>query len=78
MLHDAFKHDLNWFNTFLVQFNGVTFYDNQKPDAIVFSDALLKCLEGTLEKNGVCFAIAWWVLRLINSPFGNIELSGST
>ena len=40
-----FKSDLNWFNTFLVQFNGITIYDIQKPDATVFLEVLLKCLD---------------------------------
>ena len=38
-----FHRDLNWFNTFLVQFNGTTFFDYKKPDHTIHLDA---CLTG--------------------------------
>ena len=40
-LHTGFYRDLNWFNTFLDQYNGITFYDNQIIQATVFLDACL-------------------------------------
>ena len=40
-LNRAFHRDLNWFNTFLLQFNGVTFFDYKEPDHIVYLDACL-------------------------------------
>ena len=43
LLSSEFYRDLNWFNTFLVQYNGVTFFDYRKPDYIVYLDA---CLTG--------------------------------
>ena len=39
----GFHRDLNWFNTFLFQFNGVTFFDYKQPDHTVYLDA---CLTG--------------------------------
>ena len=48
-LNASFHRDLNWFNTFLPQYNGVTFYDHQKPHHTVHLDA---CLTGF----GGCFA----------------------
>ena len=42
-LNDNFHRDLNWFNVFLLQYNGVTFYDHQKPQHTVHLDA---CLTG--------------------------------
>ena len=42
-LDERFYKDLNWFNTFLSQYNGVTFYDRQKPQHTVHLDA---CLTG--------------------------------
>ena len=38
-LNVDFHRDLNWFNTFLPQYNGVTFYDHQKPHHTVYLDA---------------------------------------
>ena len=48
-LHTGFRRDLNWFNTFLAQYNGVTFYDNQIIHATVFLDACLQGLGGTFD-----------------------------
>ena len=42
-LNHAFHRDLNWFNIFLLQFNGVTFFDYKEPDHTVYLDA---CLTG--------------------------------
>ena len=43
LLNSAFHRDLNWFNTFLLQFNGVTFFDYKPPHHTVYLDA---CLTG--------------------------------
>ena len=43
ILTNDFYRDLNWFNTFLVQFNGTTFFDYKKPDHTIYLDA---CLTG--------------------------------
>ena len=48
-LHTGFYRDLNWFNTFLAQYNGTTFYDNQIIHATVFLDACLQGLGGTFD-----------------------------
>ena len=40
-LNENFHKDLNWFNTFLWQYNGVTFYDHHKPHHTVYLDASL-------------------------------------
>ena len=48
-LNHLFHRDLNWFNTFLWQYNGITFYDHQKPHHMIQLDA---CLTGF----GGCFA----------------------
>ena len=42
-LNPAFHRDLNWFNIFLLQFNGITFFDYKQPDHTVYLDA---CLTG--------------------------------
>ena len=36
-----FVKDLNWFNTFLCSYNGITFYDNKPVQAIITLDASL-------------------------------------
>ena len=36
-----FGKDLNWFNTFLCSYNGITFYDNKPVQAIIALDASL-------------------------------------
>ena len=41
LLNRAFHRDPNWFNTFLLQFNGVIFFDYKEPDHIVYLDACL-------------------------------------
>ena len=46
MLNEEFHRDLNWFNTFLIQYNGITFYDNTIIKDTVFLDASLQGLGG--------------------------------
>ena len=41
LLTDTFFRDLNWFNLFLSQYNGVTFYDNLTCQAEIHLDASL-------------------------------------
>ena len=48
-LDGNFYKDLNWFNTFLNQYNGVTFYDYQKPQHIVHLDACLTGFGGSFD-----------------------------
>ena len=48
-LNGHFHKDLNWFNTFLWHYNGVTFYDHQKRHYTVYLDACLTSFGG-------CFA----------------------
>ena len=38
-LTEGFLKDLNWFNTFLCSYNGVTFYDNKPIQAVIELDA---------------------------------------
>ena len=38
-LTEDFAKDLNWFNTFLCSYNGVTFYDNKPVQAVIELDA---------------------------------------
>ena len=40
-LSQAFRQDLNWFLTFLQQYNGVTYFDHKKVDLEVHLDASL-------------------------------------
>ena len=49
-LNVEFLRDLNWFNTFLAQYNGITFNDNQIIHATVYLDACLQGLGGTFDK----------------------------
>ena len=44
-LSTEFHRDLNWFNTFLSSYNGVTFYDNTHIHATIALDACLSGLE---------------------------------
>ena len=46
MLNEEFHRDLNWFNTYLIQYNGITFYDNTMIKDTVFLDASLQGLGG--------------------------------
>ena len=48
-LNSEFHRDLNWFNTFLLQYNGITFYDNVPTQATVFLDASLQGLGGVFQ-----------------------------
>ena len=50
-LNDNFHRDLNWFNVFLPQYNGVTFYDHQKPQHTVHLDACLTGFGGQFANN---------------------------
>ena len=43
-LNHDFKQDFNWFVTFLAQYNGITFYDNQEIQETIFLDASLQGL----------------------------------
>ena len=47
LLTQTFFQDLNWFNTFLCQFNGITYYYHNKSDIQVHLDASLTALGGT-------------------------------
>ena len=49
LLTQAFFQDLNWFNTFLCQFNGVTYYDHTQSGAQVHLDASLTVLGGAYD-----------------------------
>ena len=49
VLDHEFQKDLNWFNTFLLQYNGITFYDKPIPQHKVFLDASLQGLGGVLK-----------------------------
>ena len=46
LLDNAFFKDLAWFNTFLCNFNGVTYYHKTFPSAQVYLDACLTGLGG--------------------------------
>ena len=59
-LNKFFQRDLNWFNTFLHQYNGITFYDHQKPHHTVYLDA---CLTGFL---ATCARNIWLLTFLFN------------
>ena len=48
-LNTDFKRDLNWFITFLRQYNGITFYDYQEIHETIFLDASLQGLGGNLQ-----------------------------
>ena len=43
-LNHDFKQNLSWVVTFLAQYNGVTFYDNQEIQETIFLDASLQGL----------------------------------
>ena len=49
ILDQEFQKDLNWFNTFLCQYNGITFYDKVLPQDRVFLDASLQGLGGVFK-----------------------------
>ena len=42
----SFHKDLNWFNTFLTQYNGVTYFDNKSVDYTIHLDASLQAMGG--------------------------------
>ena len=49
LLTADFKKDLNWFNSFLIHYNGVTFYDNKYCHFEVHLDASLTGLGGAFK-----------------------------
>ena len=53
ILNEDFRKDLNCFNTFLLQYNGVTFYDNLPIQDKVFLDASLQGMGGGVFRNMV-------------------------
>ena len=50
LISPGFKQDINWFNTFLTQFNGLTYYDKRYCNGEVHLDA---CLTGGCLNNMV-------------------------
>ena len=50
----AFFKDLQWFNTFLPQYNGITMYDIRPVAAEIFLDASLTGLGGGLWPSSIC------------------------
>ena len=48
-LNIDFQRALNWFNTFLSQYNGVTFYDQEKPHHTVYLDVCLTGFGGSFQ-----------------------------
>ena len=49
ILDQEFQKNLNWFNTFLLQYNGITFYDKVYPQDKVILDASLQGLGGVFK-----------------------------
>ena len=49
VLNQEFYRDLNWFNTFLLQYNGITFYDNAPTQDTVSLDASLQGMGGVFK-----------------------------
>ena len=45
----SFFKDLNWFNTFLINYNGITYYDDCPVDESIFLDAFLTGLGGVFQ-----------------------------
>ena len=58
-LHTDFFQDFNWFNTFLAQYNGITFYDNQVIHATVFLDACLQVWGAPLIRCYMPYPFLW-------------------
>ena len=54
-LNTAFFKDLNWFHTFLRQFNGVVYYDIKPVQAALHLDASLTGMGGIFENQ--CYAL---------------------
>ena len=50
LLNAQFFRDLHWFNVFLSQYNGVTFYDNLTCNAEIHLDASLTGLGAIFDK----------------------------
>ena len=46
LINQNFRKDLAWFDTFLEQYNGITFYEQPKPDYQVALDACLTGMGG--------------------------------
>ena len=57
LLTHSFHQDLNWFNTFLSQYNGVTYFDIIKVYLDVHLNASLQVLVPILP-NGSCIPLA--------------------
>ena len=49
-LSASFFKDLNWFNTFLNSYNGITYYDSHPVDESIFLDACLTGLGGVFQQ----------------------------
>ena len=49
-LSASFFKELNWFNTFLNSYNGVTYYDSRPVDESIFPDACLTGLGGVFQQ----------------------------
>ena len=56
-LNNDFHQDLKWFVTFLTQYNGVTFYDNQLVQETIVLDACLQGLGGAFNNEVYALSI---------------------
>ena len=72
-LNAYFHRDLNWFNTFLSQYNGVTFYDHQKPHHIVYLDASLTGFGGSFDAMVYTLVVPLGYKNYTNSTFRNFK-----
>ena len=64
LLNGQFFRDLNWFNVFLSQYNGVTFYDNLICHAEIHLDASLTGLGAIFDNMGFPLIKTVWVITL--------------
>ena len=77
LLEQTFFQDLSWFNTFLCNFNGVTYYDKKFPFGQVHLDACLTVLGGHFDSMVYALDIAFGYndnichLEMLNTAFAS-------
>ena len=69
-LNRFFHRDLNWFNTFLWRYNGITFYNHQKPHHTVHLDACLTGFGGWLQTWSMSCPFLW-ATKIIQKIWGH-------
>ena len=77
-LNAVFYKDLCWFNTFLHQYDGVTYIDNKVPDPYSASGCFNGWYGGSISKYGLYSPHTPWLPESLHHPARNVKCSCGT